>query len=320
MKKLSFITSLIISCAPVDPPIIETGESTMETSSNSTENKETGESGKNPTTTNSIFTTGNIISTSTTGITSFNGSSSIFDMNLTVDSDNESSTGETSIEFSSETSNESSESSETSSEIECGNEILEEFEECDDGNKTDDDSCSNECQLPRIVFLTNDYVGLANFGGIDVADDICQSEAELFNVPGTFKAWLSDDNELNDPYYRFDSLDFKGWYKLLPYADIQLRIVKGWNGLSGVLENPINITSAGIKESGEPPMVKVFNATGPDGKRNVTGTTCNGWTVWDINMSAYVGSPQEIESEWYAYGLTSCGSETGGKLYCFQID
>lgn len=313
MKKLlSILTiSLLISCKPVDPPIVE-NESTTE----STENEISSESGKNPTTTNSLEST-----------TSFGTSNIQNETDLTTGTISTSSssfeTSEILSEVSSENLSESSSSSfesDTSSVIECGNSIIEESEECDDGNNTDDDDCSNECYSPRIIFLTNDYIGLANFGGIDVADDICQFEAELFNLPGIFKAWLSDDDELNDPYYRFNSLDFKGWYKLLPYNNIQSRIVKGWDGLNNNLETPINITSAGNKDLSQPPMVKVFNATGPDGKRNQTGTTCNSWTVWDINMSTYVGSPQEIASEWYAYGLTSCGSETGGKLYCFQVE
>lgn len=49
-------------------------------------------------------------------------------------------------------------------------------EDCDDLNKVDDDSCSNDCIEPRIVFLTTDYIGPPDFGGIKKSRSILSSK------------------------------------------------------------------------------------------------------------------------------------------------
>lgn len=298
MKKLSFLLfTLIANCIPTDPPIIDNSETV-----NTTEHEQlpTGSSTKENQSTGLITTSVNLTEVIET---------------TTIDNLSTSTTSVISTS-SSEVSSDSSSDDSTTGTIECGNSVLEEFEECDDGNDIDDDHCSNECYLPRIIFLSDQNIGLANFGGIDVADEHCQFEADIFNISGIFKAWLSDDFELNDPFYRFSSVNYTGWYLLLNGS----KVAKGWSGLSDKLENPINITSSGSLEVNGPPMVKVWNAVGPDGKINPTGTTCNSWTSIDTDLLSYAGSPQETGSEWYSYGLGSCGSEIEGKLYCFQVE
>lgn len=299
MKKLSFLLfTLIANCIPTDPPIEDNSE-TVNTTEHETPT--TGSSTKeNNTTTNQLTDMLTISSTSETN-------------EITTSSTSTTSVISTSFN---DVSSDSSSDDSTTGITECGNSIVEDFEECDDGNIIDDDDCSNECFLPRRIFLSNENINSANFGGIDVADEFCQFEADVFNISGTFKAWLSDDFELNDPYYRFTSTNYTGWYRLLNES----KVAKGWLGLSSRLLNPINITSSGSLEVNEPPMVKVWNAVGSDGKINPTGTTCNSWTSIDMNLLSYAGSPQETGSEWYSYGLGSCGSEIEGKLYCFQIE
>lgn len=201
----------------------------------------------------------------------------------------------------------------------CGNGVHEINEECDDGNIIDDDNCSNECILPRTVFLTADYIGLNNFGGIKIADSYCQNDARKFNISGIFKAWLSDDNPNNDPLIRFNSINFLGWYKTVPIKTmdmISLPIAKGWNGLSQ-LSNPINITSSGVIDT---KTTRVWTATQTNGKKSNNTSTCSNWTMLMDNQTI-TGNPQVTNDNWTnGAGALCSGMSGGGKLYCFQVE
>lgn len=196
----------------------------------------------------------------------------------------------------------------------CGNNILEFPEECDDGNSNEWDACSNNCINNRVAFLTTDFIGLANFGGIDIADKFCQTEAKIFGIPGIYKAWLSDDNSQNSPIFRFQSSEFEGWY----VSSNQIPIAKGWKDLTdGELINSINIQSDGFIDRGNN---LVWTATNSDGTKNINGS-CGNWS--EINsgsgFNVILGNPNLINSEWTMIE-NSCGSEILKKLYCFQVD
>lgn len=199
----------------------------------------------------------------------------------------------------------------------CGDGMLNNDEQCDDGNRFDEDDCSSECFKSRIVFLTDEFIGLNNFGGIDIADQFCKDEAIQFGLNGTFKAWISDDNPNNDPYVRFNSLDFAGWYKSLPVDGDVFLIAKGWNGLAAPLLNSINITSSGTKDL---ITSRVWTATKPNGKRVTNVSTCSNWQSLADNQTI-VGNPQVITDHWTDGSGAQCSGMSGpGKLYCFQID
>ena len=190
-------------------------------------------------------------------------------------------------------------------------------EECDDGNKIDGDQCSNECIKPRWVFLTSDYIGLANFGGIKAADLYCQNDAIKFGMPGKYMAWLSEEDGGNSPIYRFESNDFKGWYRLRsPFTTL---LAKGWIGLTMFdLLAPINITPNGLLDI---QTVSVWTATEPDGER-AENSWCDDWTMMNIgsDYQVFVGDPQSSSMSSWSDGLIkSCASRTGSKLYCFQV-
>ena len=51
---------------------------------------------------------------------------------------------------------------------------------------------SLQSQCPRIIFLTDARYTGSMLGGLAGADSICQVEANLANLKGTYKAWLSD--------------------------------------------------------------------------------------------------------------------------------
>lgn len=201
----------------------------------------------------------------------------------------------------------------TSDVIICGDGVHDIGEECDDGNRLDTDDCSVECFEPKVVFLSYEYIGKPDFGGLNKADDFCQLEAFQWNVPGVFRAWISDDNADQDPYVRFNNLNFKGWYKLLS----GLPIAKGWLGLQGGLLNPINITATG---SVDMLTNRVWTNTTANGKRKLNTSSCANWKSLNDNAVG-LGNPQFITDNWTDAGTTNCDGNTGpGKVYCFQID
>lgn len=266
------------------------------------------------------FGTTFITLTSTNGELSTETTATIYDLPLTTSTGNISTeTSETTVSSTTELNSTGEfETGSSTNEIICGNGIIDDNEECDDGNRFDEDDCSSECYLPRIVFLTNNFNGKNDFGGINIADSICQNEAIQFNINGIFKAWLSDDNPNNDPFVRFNSTNYQGWYKLPSInGEQELLIAKGWDGLTSPLLNPINVTSAGTKDMN---AVRAWTATKPDGKRVLNVSTCSSWQSLADNQTI-VGNPQAVSNYWTEGNGAQCSGMVGvGKLYCFQID
>jgi len=197
----------------------------------------------------------------------------------------------------------------------CGDGFLDSAkEQCDDQNLNEWDKCSNECLNNRIVFLTTNFIGLANFGGLQIADEFCQSEAKFFGLSGLYKAWLSDDAFETSPSFRFNSSDFEGWYVL---DDEKTPIAKGWIDLTdGELINSINIQSDGIVDNDN----LVWTATNPDGTKNINGA-CSNWTTVNVGsgFNTVTGKSNSLNTEWSVVE-DSCGSEILKKLYCFQVE
>lgn len=189
------------------------------------------------------------------------------------------------------------------------------FENCDDNNLEDLDECSNDCHKARWVFLTSDYIGVANFGGLAIADKYCQSDAQKFGLAGTYMAWLSDDDSANSPIFRFNSQNFEGWYKLR--TQFPTPIAKGWLGLQEELLYTINVQANGASDQ---TVVSIWTATEVTGER-AEGSTCENWTKLGLGpeYEVHAGNPQKTTYEW-TNGLTkSCSSGVGAKLYCFQV-
>jgi len=198
----------------------------------------------------------------------------------------------------------------------CGDGIVSISELCDDGNNEELDNCSNDCFTPRWAFLTNDYIGAANFGGLSKADTFCQKNADLFGLDGTYLAWLSDDDPFSSPVFRMET-DFKGWYRLR--SPFPSPLAKGWQGLTSLdLENPLNITPNGLFDQ---TVVSVWTATNDDGTK-AEGSTCDNWTFLGMGEDYQVtaGDPQKKEHNGWSTGyIKGCNSEIGAKLYCFEV-
>lgn len=311
--------SLLISCTNINPDFDH-----KKTSLSVTEQEvpQTSEETNNPlpTSNDSSTTMDLIVTTSVLPDTTTTEEISTTGMKSTSSEGSESNeSSESSGEIINTTSSSSSDSDTTGPiQIYCGNGIVELGEECDDGNEVDIDNCSLECILPRTVFLTADYIGLNNFGGIKIADTYCQNDARKFNISGIFKAWLSDDNPNNDPLVRFNSINFIGWYKTVPVKTmdmVSLPIAKNWNGLVQ-LSNPINVTSSGVIDT---KTTRVWTATQTNGKKSNNTSTCSNWTMLMDNQTI-TGNPQVTNDNWTnGSGAYCSGMSGGGKLYCFQV-
>lgn len=193
----------------------------------------------------------------------------------------------------------------------CGDGLIEFPEECDDANNIDDDECSNQCFLPRLVFLSS--VSLpSNFGGIKIADNICQKDALRNNLKGIFKAWISDSNSEKSPKFRFESENFKGWYKL-PNNTF---LANGWNELiSENLLNKIDVLSNGEQILSNQEFV--WTNTNQDGTA-IQNSSCDDWTSVDNSKNVVIGTINSIDSMWTIHSKIECGSKTN-RFYCFQV-
>lgn len=195
----------------------------------------------------------------------------------------------------------------------CGDAMVSGDEECDDGNKINDDDCSNSCQSPRLVFVTSTvYKGdlapqLADKTGLDLADAHCQQQAELGGKVGPFRAWLSDST--GSPASRFDTT-FGGAYKLVT-GDVVA--ANGWDDLTdGTLAHAIDRDQNGTAFPGD----AVRTNTQPNGTAFLPGESCNDWTSASSRLKSFVGFTSAVDDKWTANEPNLCS--VVDRLYCFE--
>jgi cysteine-rich repeat protein len=184
-------------------------------------------------------------------------------------------------------------------------------EPCDDGNKDNADECSEDCELPRLVFVSStkydgDVVGLAG------AHLVCETLAGQQWQGRRFRAWLSDEE--TSPSLCFDT-SFKGAYKLVDGTVVAL----GWDDLTdGALIHAIDRAQDGTLITG-----RAWTNTLPDGTP-ATGPHCDAWTSAFQQDSGRVGDIPEIDMKWTNNGDTaSClqdvmEADQGMHIYCFE--
>ncbi len=185
------------------------------------------------------------------------------------------------------------------------------MEDCEDGNKEDYDGCNNSCWAPRAVFVTaKGYTG--NLGGVEGANKICGATASAVKLPGEFKAWLSTQDPQSAPEYRFESVNFAGWYVFAKGPNF----VRGWEALTDEIGlGPVFWTD----ENGMPPFFpsnKVWTNTTVVGGANF-GPDCSSWND-DVIGSGKAGRifPEDGD-DWTDYESISCQKQA--HLYCFQV-
>lgn len=153
------------------------------------------------------------------------------------------------------------------------------------------------------VFVTSTTYG-GNLGGLVGADAKCQERANVANLGGFWKAWLSDSK--TSATSRLDHNTSS--YKLLN----GIIIASSWTDLTdGSLQNPINITENGNTANG-------FVWTNSLVSGEITSKEwghCQDWTVDNGNAGSF-GRADESDQRWtYAGGY---GCEGFSRLYCFE--
>ncbi len=161
----------------------------------------------------------------------------------------------------------------------------------------------------RIVFLSKGAPNGTNLGGLSGADAFCQSEASLYGLSGTYKAWISDSVE--SPDTRFEK---KGGPFVLVNGVV---IADDWQDLTdGTLQHPIDI---GADET-DHPVFEAYTNTAIDGTAYSTdpNLTCLDWT--DVNSTYHFWSGEETAANerWTHDNYYTCGSRNYWGLYCFQ--
>lgn len=193
----------------------------------------------------------------------------------------------------------------------CGDGILQkDFEECDDGTVLEDDICV-ECTIKeyRLVFVTaQEYT--SQFTDTALADAHCTISAFQAGLSGTkWIAWLSANND--DVESRINHFD--GWF-VLP-TNPPLLLFKGWEGLKlGKLQNPISVTEYGYKLMD--PSDRVWTSTTITGYLFDNGDICDNWNSSSNERSVIIGSPFEIDFRWSANYEVTCDQKL--HLYCFE--
>jgi cysteine-rich repeat protein len=199
----------------------------------------------------------------------------------------------------------------------CGDGVVDEGEECDDGDALAGDGCSHHCAIesepPKRVFITSaTFTGA--MGGLAGADAACQSLADAAALSGTYLAWLADGTEA--PAFRFERAD-------VPYILVDgTPVAESWADLvDGTLMHAIDLT-----EAGSPPPIgthtcgqtAVWSNVTTDGGNASAAAHCAGWT--DVNaVQSHSGRYDLTGADWSA----SCFG--GGAvclwtapIYCFE--
>ena len=192
----------------------------------------------------------------------------------------------------------------------CGNGVLEGNEACDDGDLTDGDGCSAACQRDAyFVFVTSQrYPG--TFGGLMEADAHCAELATAAGLPGTYMAWLSEDNDC--PATRFI-------HSQIPYVlPDGTQIAGDWSDLiDGTLTHPIDQLETGQVLPAAQPCTPE-SATWTNTRTNATPVSpngdCVGWT-FPLNDSR-AGDPHSQASGWTNNCSILC--QTALRFYCFE--
>jgi cysteine-rich repeat protein len=189
---------------------------------------------------------------------------------------------------------------------ECGNGRVDYGEECDDGNLEDGDSCTSSCTIIwRTVFVTTTrYSG--GLGGLSGADAICNERATIANLDGEYKAWLSDSNTSVS-----DRFTHHGQFKKVDGTII----ATSWDDLTdGTILATINTSEYGGSGTTYP---YVWTGTLGNGSNFPTYYTCNDWTTSASNIHGVVGNINNTNTGWTTY---TAGYYCNNlfRLYCFE--
>jgi hypothetical protein len=159
---------------------------------------------------------------------------------------------------------------------------------------------------PCRVFLSSTrYDG--NLGGLSGADAKCQGLAEEANLPGTYKAWLSDST--SSPSSRF--LPSTGPYRLINGTTIAANFT---DLTDGTLLAPIDVTETG---GGVGSSIGVWTHTLSNGNaRGDAEGHCANWSSSAPGAVGNYGHATRLSLEWT--DVSEAGCSNFFHLYCVQ--
>jgi hypothetical protein len=177
------------------------------------------------------------------------------------------------------------------------------------------EACASGSCVPRpcgqggvcLVFATSTTHD-GNLGGLDGADAICKGRAAAANLPGTYKAWLSDDT--GSPSTRF--VQSTGPYRRVDGETI----ANNWTDLTdGDLLAQITRTEHNGGATANPPFIWTDTTTSGEMITNVND--CENWTSnADMSIGGYRGRTDSGGAAWTVALTASC--RLPARLYCFQ--
>lgn len=190
----------------------------------------------------------------------------------------------------------------------CGDKIVQDEEECDDGLEPDPAKCSVDCTVDRAIFVTSvTYTG--DLGGSDGADAKCKVLAANAQLPRseTFRAWLSAGGE--SPAGWVSDQDLTKAYRL-PSG---LKVADDWTQLtSGLLGAKIDQT-----ETGKTLGMSGFVWTGTKPNGTAGPISCDGWQNGTFVASGGIGLTGETSGAWTDFGELKCHQIA--RIYCVEV-
>lgn len=158
----------------------------------------------------------------------------------------------------------------------------------------------------RVFVSSTTYSG--NLGGLSGADSKCQERANVANLGGTWKAWLSDGT--TSAASRLVQSD-------APFNLINGTIVaNSWADLTdGSLQNPITISELGTAVSAG---YQVWTNTLASGQRRLETTDCANWTSGAASLRGGFGTPYFQDLRWTEEDPIGLDCDLPSYLYCFE--
>jgi hypothetical protein len=154
----------------------------------------------------------------------------------------------------------------------------------------------------RVFVTTSTSAG--NFGGVSVADGICQQEAVAAALNGVYLAWVADS--VTSPLTRFTQSQ-SGYVRV-----DGVQVAADFASLTdGTLDAPINTTAGGAVITGEVWTNVAFSPYTPLG-------SCGDWTSADGTLYGLTGDASGTDESWTASWIEKCYSTRYARFYCFE--
>ncbi len=188
----------------------------------------------------------------------------------------------------------------------CGDSVVDNDEECDNGNALDGDDCRNAGTRRWTVFVTSEPFKQGKFNGILGADYECRHRATNMFLPNgeRYMAWISTSEV--QPADRMHHA--RGPYVLVN----GLQVAADWAALtSGTLEHPINLS-----EKGETLNAGVWTGTDITGLRLPNTQHCSDWTYNDTDQTGWLADSTATDAFWTRGVEAICGGYAA--IYCVE--